>query len=59
MDDKGTLTCRKVKVARLFPEVVYLSEGLQSGEMIVTSPIKTVTDGMRVRIGKNSGGNTS
>jgi RND family efflux transporter MFP subunit len=55
VDDRGTLTFRKVKVARLFPDVVYLSEGLQAGEMIVTSPIKTVTDGMRVRIGKNFG----
>ena len=59
VDDKGTLTFRKVKVARLFPEVVYLSEGLQADEIIVTSPIKTVTDGMRVRIGKNAGEKTS
>ncbi|KPJ79171.1 MAG: hypothetical protein AMJ54_00525, partial [Deltaproteobacteria bacterium SG8_13] len=59
VDDKGTLTFRDVKVARLFPDVVYLSGGLKAGEMIVTSPIKTVTDGMRVRIGRNSGGTTS
>ncbi len=59
VDDKGTLTFRKVNVARLFPDWVYLSEGLQAGEMIVTSPIKTVTDGMRVRIGKTFGENAS
>ena len=59
VDDKGTLSFRTVTVARLFPDVVYLSDGLQGGEMIVTSPIKTVTDGMRVRIGRNIGGNTS
>ena len=36
------------------PGAVYVSEGLQAGEMIVTSPIKTVTDGTRVRIGRNA-----
>ena len=54
VDEQGILTFRKVSVARLFPDVVYLNEGLQAGEMIVTSPIKTVTDGMRVRIGGNA-----
>jgi RND family efflux transporter MFP subunit len=59
VDDAGMLSFRQVKVARLFPDVAYVSEGLQSGEMIVTSPIKTVTDGMRVRIGRDAGGNAS
>jgi RND family efflux transporter MFP subunit len=59
VDDAGTLSFRPVKVARLFPDAVYVSEGLQAGEMIVTSPIKTVTDGMRVRIGRNAGGDAS
>ncbi len=59
VDDKGTLTFRAVKVARLFPNLVFLSEGLQAGEMIVTSPIKTVTDGLRVRIGKTFEENAS
>ena len=59
VDDNGVLTFRKVKVARQFPKVVYLTEGLKAGEKIVTSPIKTVTDGMRVRIGNHSGRNAS
>jgi RND family efflux transporter MFP subunit len=59
VDDAGMLSFRQVKVARLFPDVAYVSEGLQSGEMIVTSTIKTVTDGMRVRIGRDAGGNAS
>ena len=59
VDDIGTLTFREVKVARMFPDVVYLSGGLKAGEMIVTSPIKVVTDGMRVRIRKKPGENAS
>ena len=54
VDGQGILAFREVKVARLLPDVVYLSEGLQSGEVIVTSPLKIVTDGMRVRVGRDN-----
>jgi len=51
VDENGLLSFRPVEVARLFPDNVILKSGLRKGEMIVTSPIKAVTDGMRVRIG--------
>jgi len=51
VDENGLLSFRPVEVARLFPDNVILKSGLREGEMIVTSPIKAVTDGMRVRIG--------
>ena len=51
VDENGLLSFRPVEVARSFPDNVILKSGLQEGEMLVTSPIKAVTDGMRVRIG--------
>jgi multidrug efflux pump subunit AcrA (membrane-fusion protein) len=59
VDKDGLLTFRKVEVARLFSDKAILKSGLQDGEMIVTSPIKAVTDGMRVRIGNYAGENAS
>jgi RND family efflux transporter MFP subunit len=52
VDNNGRLSFRKVEVARLFPDKAIVKSGLRQGEMIVTSPLSTVTDGMRVRIGK-------
>lgn len=59
VDKNGLLSFRQVEVARLFLENVILKSGLQEGEMIVTSPIKAVTDGMRVRIGNYARKNAS
>jgi RND family efflux transporter MFP subunit len=51
VDKNGRLSFRKVEIARILPDKVILKSGLLQGEMIVTSPLKAVTDGMRVRIG--------
>jgi multidrug efflux pump subunit AcrA (membrane-fusion protein) len=59
VDKNGLLSFRKVEVARLFPDKVILKSGLRQGEMIVTSPVKAVTDGMRVRIGNYTRENAS
>ena len=59
VDKNGLLSFRPVEVARLFPDNVIIKSGLQEDEMIVTSPIKAVTDGMRVRIGKYAREKTS
>ena len=59
VDKNGLLSFRPVEVARLFPDNVILKSGLQEGELIVTSPIKAVTDGMRVRIGNYAREKTS
>ena len=44
------LTFRNVQVARLLSETVILSAGLENNERVVISPLKAVTDGMRVRV---------
>ena len=49
VDRDGRLHYRKVSVARIDGEKVQISSGLQTGEQVVVSPIKTVTDGMKVR----------
>ena len=54
VDSEGRLSFRKVEVARMLSDKVILTAGLQEGEMVVTSPIRAVTDGMRVRIGKHT-----
>ena len=59
VDKNGLLSFRTVEVARLFPDKVIIKSGLQQGEMIVTSALKAVTDGMRVRIGNYDRGSSS
>ncbi len=59
VDESGRLSFRKVEVARLAPDKVFLKAGLKAGEKIVTSSIKAVTDGMKVRIGNYAGENSS
>ena len=49
VDRDGLLHYRKVEVARIDGERVQISSGLNDGEQVVISPIKTVTDGMKVR----------
>jgi RND family efflux transporter MFP subunit len=59
VDESGKLSFRKVEVARLTTASAILKGGLYSGEMVVTSALKAVTDGMRVRIAKISEVNDS
>ena len=59
VDAEGELSFRQVEVARLFADKVILNAGVQEGDMVVTSPLKAVTDGMRVRIGKYAKKRTS
>lgn len=47
-DDR--LSFRNVTVARLLSETVIVSDGLDKNERVVISPLKAVTDGMRVRV---------
>jgi RND family efflux transporter MFP subunit len=50
VDDHGQLIFRKVEVARLEINQAVLRSGLEDGDMVVTSGLKAVTDGMQVRI---------
>jgi len=50
VDENGRLRFRKVHVARLQGNEVMVRSGLEDGEMVVTTPLKAVTDGMAVRV---------
>ena len=49
VDQDGRLHYRTVKVVRIDGEQAQISSGLKTGEQVVISPLKTVTDGMKVR----------
>lgn len=59
VDESGKLTFRNVNVARLTPTSVIVAEGLTEGEMVVTSTLKAVTDGMMVRVAVSGEENAS
>ncbi|MEW5736471.1 MAG: efflux RND transporter periplasmic adaptor subunit [Thermodesulfobacteriota bacterium] len=50
VDANGVLSFRPVKVGRVSERGTLVREGLSGGELIVISPLKSVTNGMRVRI---------
>jgi len=49
VDPEGRLYYRKVEVARIDGDQVQISSGLHTGDQVVVSQLKTVTDGMEVR----------
>jgi RND family efflux transporter MFP subunit len=49
VDSEGRLHFRQVEVARVQGDEVIITGGLEDGEAVVTTPLKAVTDGMRVR----------
>jgi multidrug efflux pump subunit AcrA (membrane-fusion protein) len=49
VDAVGRLSFRKVDIARNSQEGVVVRKGLSDGEMVVTSPIKAVSNGMKIR----------
>ncbi|CAB5146355.1 Probable Co/Zn/Cd efflux system membrane fusion protein [Olavius algarvensis associated proteobacterium Delta 3] len=55
--DDGVLSFRSVDVARVMPNQAIIKGGLLSGERVVTSPLRSVTDGMKVRV--SAGGRPS
>jgi RND family efflux transporter MFP subunit len=46
----GSLEIRKIDIARSDRERVLVRRGLDSGELVVSSPLDAVTDGMSVRV---------
>jgi RND family efflux transporter MFP subunit len=50
VDETGQLKFRRVDVARMGTNQAILRSGLEDQEMVVTSGLKVVTDGMKVRI---------
>ena len=55
--DDGVLSFRSVDVARVMPNQAIIKGGLETGERVVTSPLRSVTDGMKVRV--SAGGRPS
>jgi len=58
VDDKNKLFFKKVKVVRINNDNVITRDSLATGDRVVVSPLKVVTDGMSVRKSNiNQGGN--
>jgi len=49
LDGQGRLRFRAVEVLQMDRDRMILSAGVEPGELVVTTPIETATDGMRVR----------
>ncbi|MBL0716098.1 MAG: efflux RND transporter periplasmic adaptor subunit [Desulfosarcina sp.] len=49
VDEDRRLRFREVRVARLSKAGVLIGAGLRSGEQVILSPLRAVTDGMKVR----------
>ena len=49
VDSDDRIHYRKVQVARIDGEQVQVQSGLKTGDQVVVSPLKTVTDGMVIR----------
>lgn len=46
----GKLNIEKVKIIRLGEELAYITSGVESGELVVLSPLDAVIDGMEIRV---------
>ena len=47
---EGELEVRRVKIAHLDKDNIYLSGGVKPGEQIIISPIKGAANGLKIRI---------
>jgi hypothetical protein len=56
--EENRLYFKKVDVARSNHTGIIIEGGLSDREMVVISSLKAVSDGMRVRIVENEGGNS-
>ena len=59
VDEKGQLIYRQVDIARLDTNQAILRGGLKDGDRLVTSGLRAVTDGMKVRIAPQREGDKS
>jgi len=49
LEKDGALEIREVEIVRQDKQFAYISDGLKDGEILITSPLDVVTDGMKVR----------
>ncbi len=47
--ENGLLRIRPVQISHTVENKVYVNKGIQPGELIITSPLSAVTEGMKVR----------
>ena len=52
VQDDSSLRILEIEIARMDQDFAYVISGLNDGAMIVTSPLDTVTDGMKIRTQK-------
>ena len=52
VDHESRIRFRQIEIARYDRDEVLILSGLESGDLIVTSPMKIVTEGMKVKHGK-------
>jgi multidrug efflux pump subunit AcrA (membrane-fusion protein) len=45
----GSLRIQQVKVVRWGKTSAYISTGLENGDVVITSPIDVISDGMKIR----------
>jgi len=50
VEKDGKLNIKKVSIIRLDNKYAYIKSGLQEGDVVVTSPLDTVTDQMNIRV---------
>ena len=53
ISSEGELEVRRVKIAHLDQDNIYLSGGVKPGEQIIISPIKGAANGLKIRIAGN------
>jgi multidrug efflux pump subunit AcrA (membrane-fusion protein) len=46
----GTLDIRKVEIARRYSESVFITKGLDNGEMVIITPVASPVQGMKIRV---------
>jgi len=54
----GKLNIKKVNIIRLDTKYAYIGSGLEGGDVIITSPLDTVTDKMNIRVNIANQGNS-
>lgn len=48
-----TLHVQPVRIVRMDDQYAYVTEGLEAGELVITSPLEVVTEGMRIRVNES------
>ena len=50
LEEDGHLRIVPVQVVRMDKQFAYVTSGLKMGDVVITSPLETVADGMKIRV---------